>query len=90
MSWWYATFGLAEFRTGLIQIAPDQQYVFIRSAEPEPPYRSNQIRTPRRLSPLAGHEGEVGEQATLFFSDPSGNHLEFKAFRNIDAELLGT
>ncbi|HAU01756.1 MAG TPA: glyoxalase, partial [Porticoccaceae bacterium] len=25
-----------------------------------------------------------GEQATLFVSDPSGNHLEFKAFRNID------
>jgi extradiol dioxygenase family protein len=24
--------------------------------------------------------GEVGEQATMFFTDPSGNALEFKAF----------
>ena len=27
--------------------------------------------------------GEPGEQATLFFRDPSGNALEFKAFRDI-------
>jgi extradiol dioxygenase family protein len=27
-------------------------------------------------------KGEVGEQATLFFLDPSGNVLEFKAFQN--------
>lgn len=26
--------------------------------------------------------GEVGEQATMFFADPSGNALEFKAFRD--------
>lgn len=25
----------------------------------------------------------AGEQATFFLKDPSGNHLEFKAFRNI-------
>jgi extradiol dioxygenase family protein len=25
-------------------------------------------------------EGEVGEQSTMFFLDPSGNALEFKAF----------
>jgi extradiol dioxygenase family protein len=25
-------------------------------------------------------KGEVGEQATMFFLDPSGNALEFKAF----------
>ena len=25
-------------------------------------------------------QGEPGEQATLFFLDPSGNALEFKAF----------
>ena len=25
-----------------------------------------------------------GEQATFFLKDPSGNHLEFKAFRNIE------
>ena len=26
--------------------------------------------------------GQPGEQATLFFRDPSGNALEFKAFRD--------
>lgn len=29
-------------------------------------------------------EGQVGEQATMFFKDPSGNALEFKAFKDID------
>ena len=28
--------------------------------------------------------GRPGEQATFFLQDPSGNHLEFKAFRNIE------
>ena len=28
--------------------------------------------------------GRPGEQATFFLRDPSGNHLEFKAFRNIE------
>ena len=27
-------------------------------------------------------EGQVGEQATMFFQDPSGNALEFKAFKD--------
>jgi extradiol dioxygenase family protein len=32
------------------------------------------------LSPRIRFEGEVGEQATLFMFDPSGNALEFKSF----------
>jgi len=36
------------------------------------------------IEPYIRFEGEVGEQATLFFKDPSNNALEFKAFRNID------
>ena len=28
--------------------------------------------------------GRPGEQATFFLKDPSDNHLEFKAFRNMD------
>lgn len=36
------------------------------------------------IKPYIRFEGEVGEQATMFFSDPSGNALEFKAFKNID------
>lgn len=36
------------------------------------------------IEPYIRFEGQVGEQATMFFKDPSGNALEFKAFRNID------
>ena len=32
------------------------------------------------ISPRIRFEGEVGEQATLFITDPSGNALEFKSF----------
>ena len=32
------------------------------------------------LSPRIRFAGEVGEQATLFITDPSGNALEFKSF----------
>ena len=32
------------------------------------------------LEPYVRFEGEAGEQATMFFLDPAGNALEFKAF----------
>ena len=32
------------------------------------------------IEPHIRFRGEVGEQATMFFRDPSGNALEFKAF----------
>jgi len=32
------------------------------------------------IEPYVRFKGEVGEQATMFFHDPSGNALEFKAF----------
>ena len=32
------------------------------------------------IEPKTRFAGEVGEQATMFFLDPSGNALEFKAF----------
>ena len=32
------------------------------------------------ISPRIRFQGEVGEQATLFITDPSGNALEFKSF----------
>ncbi len=35
-----------------------------------------------RIAPKIRFRGEVGEQATLFLEDPSGNALEFKAFRD--------
>lgn len=36
------------------------------------------------IEPYVRFEGKPGEQATMFFKDPSGNALEFKAFKNID------
>ena len=33
------------------------------------------------IKPYKRFEGQVGEQATMFFKDPSGNALEFKAFK---------
>ncbi|MFO1330248.1 MAG: VOC family protein [Rubrivivax sp.] len=35
------------------------------------------------IEPYIRFKGEVGEQATMFFLDPSGNALEFKAFADI-------
>lgn len=35
------------------------------------------------IEPKIRFEGEVGEQATMFFLDPSGNALEFKGFRDL-------
>ena len=34
------------------------------------------------IEPYIRFKGEPGEQATMFFLDPSGNALEFKAFQN--------
>jgi uncharacterized protein len=34
------------------------------------------------LEPRIRYQGQPGEQATMFLRDPSGNALEFKAFRN--------
>lgn len=34
------------------------------------------------IKPYIRFKGQVGEQATMFFLDPSGNALEFKAFKN--------
>ncbi len=35
------------------------------------------------IEPYIRFKGEVGEQATMFFFDPEGNALEFKAFKDI-------
>jgi len=35
------------------------------------------------IEPYIRFEGQVGEQATMFFYDPSGNALEFKAFKDL-------
>ena len=35
------------------------------------------------IEPYVRFQDEVGEQATMFFQDPSGNSLEFKAFKDM-------
>lgn len=35
------------------------------------------------IEPHTRFKGEVGEQSTMFFLDPSGNALEFKAFADL-------
>ncbi len=39
------------------------------------------------IEPYVRFRGEVGEQATMFFYDPSGNAIEIKSFKNIDDQL---
>ena len=39
------------------------------------------------IEPYVRFKGQTGEQATMFFYDPSGNALEFKAFAD-DANLF--
>jgi uncharacterized protein len=41
------------------------------------------------IAPHVRFKGQVGEQATMFFRDPSGNALEFKAFAD-DAMIFAT
>ncbi len=40
------------------------------------------------VKPYIRFKGKAGEQATMFFYDPSGNALEFKAFNDIQGELF--
>jgi uncharacterized protein len=41
------------------------------------------------IAPYIRFKGEPGEQATMFFLDPSGNALEFKAFRD-ESQIFAT
>ena len=42
------------------------------------------------IEPCVRFRGQPGEQATMFFLDPSGNALEFKAFADIGQQLFAT
>ena len=37
------------------------------------------------IAPHVRFAGQIGEQATMFFLDPSGNALEFKAFGDLNS-----
>ena len=45
--------------------------------------RLKSINTRFVIEPYIRFEGQVGEQATMFFTDPEGNALEFKAFKDM-------
>ena len=45
--------------------------------------RLQQASTSFVIEPHVRFKGQVGEQATMFFLDPCGNALEFKAFADI-------
>lgn len=45
--------------------------------------RMKSLGTKFAIEPYVRFKGEVGEQATMFFFDPCGNALEFKAFKDI-------
>ncbi len=36
------------------------------------------------IAPYIRFQGQIGEQATMFFRDPSGNAIEMKAFKHFD------
>ena len=40
------------------------------------------------VEPTTRFKGRAGEQSTMFFLDPTGNALEFKAFKDIETQLF--
>jgi uncharacterized protein len=40
------------------------------------------------IEPHVRFQGQPGEQHTMFFEDPTGNALEFKAFADIEGQLF--
>jgi len=40
------------------------------------------------VEPCTRFKGQVGEQSTMFFLDPTGNALEFKSFGDIERQLF--
>lgn len=40
------------------------------------------------IEPHIREEGKEGENATMFFADPTGNVIEFKTFKDIDQQIF--
>lgn len=51
--------------------------------------RVRKAGVPFVIEPTVRYAGQPGEQRTMFFLDPSGNALEFKAFLNPDEVFSG-
>ena len=56
-----------------------------RRLNPEDVARLKAAGTAFVLEPQVRFEGQPGEQWTMFFHDPSGNPIEIKGFRSLDA-----
>ncbi|RZM22255.1 MAG: glyoxalase [Sphingomonas sp.] len=65
---------------GIVLTMPDWEALAARVAAAGVPFG---------IEPHVRFKGRAGEQATMFFRDPSGNALEFKAFAD-DAMLFAT
>ena len=52
-------------------------------------HRLREAGTKFGIEPHIRFKGQAGEQATMFFTDPSGNALEFKAFAD-DGQIFAT
>ena len=61
---------------GLVMNLPDWQALAARLKD---------IGTKFIIEPYVRFKGEPGEQATMFFLDPFGNAIEFKAFKSLDS-----
>ncbi|HFD13725.1 MAG TPA: dioxygenase [Epsilonproteobacteria bacterium] len=46
--------------------------------------RLEDVGTEFIIAPVGRFIGEVGEQYTMFFTDPSGNPIEIKGFKSLD------
>ena len=65
---------------GVVLTMPDWEALAARVATAGVPFG---------IAPHVRFKGQVGEQATMFFRDPSGNALEFKAFAD-DSMIFAT
>jgi extradiol dioxygenase family protein len=50
--------------------------------------RLREHAVPFIVEPYTRFKDQPGEQSTMFFLDPTGNALEFKAFRDIETQLF--
>jgi extradiol dioxygenase family protein len=77
---------IASLATNLVDghAIPVQHYGLVMAWQQWHDFRENMLSKNIRflVKPYIRFKGEVGEQATMFFSDYSGNALEFKSFKN--------
>jgi extradiol dioxygenase family protein len=80
---------LVTLRTGRVgdQLVPMPHFGLVLALADRQPLaqRLKEAGTEFVLAPQVRFEGQPGEQWTMFFEDPSGNPLEVKGFRSLEA-----